>query len=175
MKLASVSGRAVLVVADDRVIDLAEVSQGRFAADVQTAYERWEELREFAAGLDPAAHPVRHVTLGDYGNPVPRPRQVFAIGLNYADHARESRFAVPEWPPVFTKWPTSLTGPTGTIALPEGQVDWEVELVVVISRAAHQVTAERAWEHVAGFTVGQDISERVLQQVGPTPQFGLAK
>jgi len=106
---------------------------------------------------------------------VPRPGQVFAIGLNYADHARESRFAVPEWPVVFTKWPSSLTGPTGTIALPAGQVDWEVELVIVVARTAHQVAPERGWEYVAGLTVGQDVSERVLQQAGPAPQFGLAK
>jgi 2-keto-4-pentenoate hydratase/2-oxohepta-3-ene-1,7-dioic acid hydratase in catechol pathway len=76
---------------------------------------------------------------------------------------------------VFTKYVTSLTGPTGEINLPPGSVDWEVELVVVVGRRAHRVAAERGWDHVAGVSVGQDISERDLQRVGPAPQFSLAK
>ncbi|WP_103384485.1 fumarylacetoacetate hydrolase family protein, partial [Pseudonocardia dioxanivorans] len=118
-----------------------------------------------AIPLDPAS----------LGNPAPVPRQVFAIGLNYADHAAESAFAVPEHPPVFTKFVSSLTGPTGDIALPPGSVDWEVELVVVVGRPAHRVRAEQGWDYVAGVTVGQDISERDLQRSGPAPQFSLGK
>lgn len=175
MKLANISQRAALVVGDDQVIDLAEASQGRFGPDIHDAYERSDEVRDFAAGVDPAGHPVRRVTAADYGNPVPHPRQVFAIGLNYADHASETEFEKPTQPPVFTKWPTSLTGPTGDIVLPAGQVDWEVELVAVIGRTARQVPAAQAWDYVAGLTVGQDISERVRQTAGPAPQFGLAK
>jgi 2-keto-4-pentenoate hydratase/2-oxohepta-3-ene-1,7-dioic acid hydratase in catechol pathway len=118
---------------------------------------------------------VRDVDLAEFGCPAPAPRQVFAIGLNYADHAAESSFAIPASPAVFTKYVTSLTGPSGAIALPDGDVDWEVELVVVIGRAAHRVASAQAWNHIAGVTVGQDLSERVLQMVGPVPQFSLAK
>jgi 2-keto-4-pentenoate hydratase/2-oxohepta-3-ene-1,7-dioic acid hydratase in catechol pathway len=68
----------------------------------------------------------------ELGNPVPRPRQVFAIGLNYADHAAESKLSVPETPPVFTKFPVCLSGPYGQVELSAGgNVDWEVELVAV--------------------------------------------
>lgn len=175
MRIANIDGRACLALGPSTVADLAEASDGRFGPDVQPLYENWHDLRAFVSALDVSALSTREVAATDFGNPVPAPRQVFAIGLNYADHAAESAFAVPEHPPVFTKFVTSLTGPTGEITLPPGEVDWEVELVVVLGRAAHRVPAARAWEHIAGVTVGQDISERVLQRVGPAPQFSLAK
>jgi len=78
-------------------------------------------------------------------------------------------------PPTFTKFPTCLTGPYATVVLPPGNVDWEVELVAVMGRAAHQVPVEAAWQHVAGVTVGQDLSERVSQLIPPVPQFSLGK
>jgi 2-keto-4-pentenoate hydratase/2-oxohepta-3-ene-1,7-dioic acid hydratase in catechol pathway len=137
-------------------------------------YERWDDFRQWAQGADlaAAALPFDESALG---NPVPAPRQIFAIGLNYADHARESRLDVPVVPPVFTKFASSLNGPRGDIHLPPGQVDWEVELVVVIGRHAHRVWRQEAWDYVAGLSVGQDISERVLQLAGSPPQFSLGK
>jgi 2-keto-4-pentenoate hydratase/2-oxohepta-3-ene-1,7-dioic acid hydratase in catechol pathway len=111
------------------------------------------------------------------GSPSPTPRQVFAIGLNYSDHAKESGFAQPEnLPPVFTKFQTCITGPDTIVVIPEGgNVDWEVELVAVIGKEAKNVSAAEAWDYVAGLTIGQDISERVSQLRGPAPQFGLGK
>ena len=90
---------------------------------------------------------------------------MLAIGLNYAEHAAESGFDVPDEPTVmFTKWPSCLTGPVTEVELPDGgHTDWEVELVAVIGRRAFRISAADAWDHVAGLTVGQDISERVLQ------------
>jgi 2,4-didehydro-3-deoxy-L-rhamnonate hydrolase len=77
---------------------------------------------------------------------------------------------------VFTKFPSCITGGHGEIQLPPGgHTDWEVELVAVIGRRAFRISAADAWDHVAGLTVGQDISERVLQAAGPSPQFSLAK
>lgn len=172
MRFADVSGRLSLLTPRDEVVDVERASGGRFGSDIQSAYERWDELLDVAAGLSGAGEVADPTT---FGNPAPRPRQVFAIGLNYADHASESSFSVPEEPPVFTKYVTSLTGPTGEIALPAGSVDWEIELVVVLGRRAHRVPAERGWDHVAGVSVGQDISERDRQLVGPVPQFSLAK
>jgi 2-keto-4-pentenoate hydratase/2-oxohepta-3-ene-1,7-dioic acid hydratase in catechol pathway len=107
--------------------------------------------------------------------PVQRPRQVFGIGLNYLDHAAESGVTVPSSATVFTKFPTCLVGPTATVLLPSTTVDWEVELVVVIGRTADRVSKDDAWAHVAGLTVGQDISERTVQLAGPVPQFSLGK
>lgn len=79
-------------------------------------------------------------------------------------------------PPVFTKYATSITGPVTEVALPEGgHTDWEVELVVVVGRRAYRVSEADAWSHIAGLTVGQDISERIIQMAGPAPQFSLGK
>jgi 2-keto-4-pentenoate hydratase/2-oxohepta-3-ene-1,7-dioic acid hydratase in catechol pathway len=173
VRFATISGRFHQVISPGRVVDLNIASRGQLPADPQQAYQRWQEILNFAATIDPTAG--YEVADEGFGNPVPNPRQVFAIGLNYADHAAESSFSVPESPPVFTKFVSSLAGPFGEIVIPPGHVDWEVELVVVIGKDAHRVSADSAWSHVAGVTVGQDISERVLQGVGPAPQFSLGK
>jgi 2,4-didehydro-3-deoxy-L-rhamnonate hydrolase len=176
VKLANLSGRLSLVTAPGEAVDVERASAGRFSSDVQSAYERWDELTEFAATLTPGRADAVALREEDLGNPIPRPRQIFAIGLNYADHAAESKLSVPDTLTVFTKFQTSLTGPYGEVELPEGgNVDWEVELVVVIGRYAEQVAEADAWNHVAGLTVGQDISERVIQLSGPAPQFSLGK
>ncbi|WP_225830117.1 fumarylacetoacetate hydrolase family protein [Streptomyces sp. NK08204] len=172
MRIANTAGRLMLLT-DDGWTDVERASGGLFSADPQEIYERWEEFRHWAA----QARPTGDDTLDEsgLGSPAPRPRQILAIGLNYRDHADESGFSVPEHPPVFTKFVSSITGPYGDIPLPEGSVDWEVELVAVVGRRAWQVSEERAWEHVAGLTVGQDISERDKQLSGPVPQFSLGK
>jgi 2-keto-4-pentenoate hydratase/2-oxohepta-3-ene-1,7-dioic acid hydratase in catechol pathway len=100
---------------------------------------------------------------------------VFAIGLNYAAHAAEASLAVPGDLTVFTKFASSLAGPYGIITLPPGTVDWEVELVAVIGRGGAHIPAATAWSHVAGITIGQDLSERTMQSAGPAPQYSLAK
>jgi 2-keto-4-pentenoate hydratase/2-oxohepta-3-ene-1,7-dioic acid hydratase in catechol pathway len=155
------------------VVDLAAASHNRFDGGIQDAYPQWDTVLNIAAGLDDL--PGEDAPPSGFGNPSPSPRQVFAIGLNYADHAAETSFTVPDEPAVFTKFQTSLTGPYGAIALPPGHVDWEVELVVVIGRGGHRIAAEDAWSHVAGLSVGQDLSERDRQQMGPTPQWSMAK
>jgi 2-keto-4-pentenoate hydratase/2-oxohepta-3-ene-1,7-dioic acid hydratase in catechol pathway len=76
---------------------------------------------------------------------------------------------------VFTKYPTSLAGPRDTVVLPSAVVDWEVELVAVIGSHAQDVAEQDAWRHVAGLTVGQDLSERLIQLAGAMPQFSLGK
>ena len=82
--------------------------------------------------------------------------------------------AVPEVPATFTKFPASLSGPFDDIALGGGNVDWEVELVAVIGTAADRVAEADAWSHVAGLTIGQDISDRHLQ-FAAGGQFSLGK
>lgn len=175
MRLANVAGRLTIRLREGDV-DVATASAGRFGADPQAVYDRWPEFRAWYDGHAGLVGMASAVAAPDrLGSPAPSPRQVFAIGLNYRDHAAESGLPVPDVPPVFTKFPSSLTGPTGNIELPAGNVDWEVELVVVIGREARHVAAERAWEHVAGLTVGQDLSERLAQMAGATPQFSLSK
>ncbi|MFF6900449.1 fumarylacetoacetate hydrolase family protein [Streptomyces hydrogenans] len=175
MRIANISGRLALVV-DGRAVDVEKASGGRFSADPQAVYERWEEFRSWAAAAElPAGTALDPAELA---SPAPAPRQTLAIGLNYRDHAAESGFAVPEGlPPVFTKFVTSITGPVTEVKLPTGggDTDWEVELVAVIGRRAEGVHEADAWSHVAGLAVGQDISERVGQLTGPAPQFSLGK
>ncbi|MFH8802118.1 fumarylacetoacetate hydrolase family protein [Streptomyces sp. NPDC017936] len=174
MRIANLSGRLALIV-DGRAVDVEKASGGRFAADPQAVYERWEEFRAWAAVADLSVGSGFEPT--DLGSPAPAPRQTLAIGLNYRDHASESGFAAPEGlPPVFTKFVTSISGPVTEVKLPaDGHTDWEVELVAVIGRRAEGVSEADAWGHVAGLAVGQDISERVVQLAGPAPQFSLGK
>lgn len=173
MRLGVLEKRAVLV--DDGhqlAIDIDEASEGRFGPSISAIYNGWDDFTEWARTIDPANGSVFDATLD---NPVPEPSQVFAIGLNYAEHAAESKYNVPDFPPVFTKFRTSLAGPVGIVELTGPKVDWEVELVAVIGRAAHCVSEADGWDHVAGLTIGQDISDRETQFNAHPPQFSLGK
>jgi 2-keto-4-pentenoate hydratase/2-oxohepta-3-ene-1,7-dioic acid hydratase in catechol pathway len=170
MKLATVSGRAAIVLGDE-VADVATASDGRFGPDPMAIYDDWDAFVEFAAGTVTPTGPLVEAHLG---NPVPAPRQVFAIGLNYRSHADESGMAVPEFPATFTKYPASLSGPFDDIEIVGTSVDWEVELVAVIGRTADRVAEADGWSHVAGLAVGQDISDRHLQ-FAAGGQFSLGK
>ncbi len=99
------------------------------------------------------------------GVPVAGVGKFIAIGLNYADHAEESNLPVPQEPVVFTKATSSLTGPNDVVMLPRDSVksDWEVELGIVIGRPASYVEEAEALDHVAGYCVVNDVSEREYQ------------
>jgi 2-keto-4-pentenoate hydratase/2-oxohepta-3-ene-1,7-dioic acid hydratase in catechol pathway len=174
VRTANVDNRLVLILSGGAV-DVEKASDGLFSSDPQAVFDRWAEFTSWAQS--PAARQAQRFSLceGRLGAPVPRPRQVFALALNYAGHAGESSFEIPEQPSVFTKYPTSLAGPCETVPLPSAVVDWEVELVAVIASRAHHVGEQDAWRHVAGLTVGQDLSERLVQLAGPAPQFSLGK
>ena len=167
MRIYNQAGRLSLAVGDGAV-DVEQASDGRFGSDVQSVYERWAEFSLWARSFD--GPPTADIEVSRLGPPVPRPPQVFGIGLNYRDHAAEAGLALPQRPMVFTKFPASVTGPGGAIIRPPGSVDFETELVAVIGRRAEYVPADRAWDYVAGFTAGQDLSERELQTSGPPPQ-----
>lgn len=171
MKVGSLSGRAVVFVGD-LVVDVAGASEGRFGPDVMQCYEEWDAFSAWAAGVTSGGTTYDRTLLDA---PAPRPRQVFAIGMNYAAHAAESGSPPPEFPPTFTKFPSCLTGPYATVELPSDGIDYEVELVVVLGRAAWQVNAADAWSYVAGLTIGQDLSHRAVQLRPPVPQFSLGK
>ncbi|HEV7720131.1 MAG TPA: fumarylacetoacetate hydrolase family protein [Iamia sp.] len=170
MKLANHDGRLVLVL-DDEVADVATASNGRFGSDPMSAFDDWDAFAAWAAGVSDATGPLDESRLR---NPVPHPHQVFAIGLNYRSHAEESGMTIPDVPATFTKFPTSLGGPFDDVEIVGESVDWEVELVAVIGRAADRVAEADAWDHVAGLTVGQDISDRTLQFAAGM-QFSLGK
>lgn len=176
MRVANLDGRLAVVTADGtQALDVQQASDGRFDFSPQQIYDDWDEFVSWGNQVDLAA--AKPFAASRLGPPVPAPKQVFAIGLNYRAHAVESHFDVPDEPTVmFTKWPSCLTGPVTTVVLPAGgHTDWEVELVVVIGRLTHRITEDAAWNHVAGLTVGQDLSERITQTSGPSPQFSLGK
>ena len=177
MRLANVGGRAALVVGD-RAVDVERASGGRFGADPQALFDDWSAFRAWAEQATDAAAPAGSAEPIDpaaLGAPVPRPRQVFAIGVNYTEHAAEAGYPPDSVPVTFTKFPSCIVGQDVAVELPSGVVDWEVELVVAIGARAHHVASADAWDHVAGVTIGQDLSERVVQMVGTKPQFSLGK
>lgn len=171
-RLLNVDGRAALQIGD-RSHDLATVAGDEGLADPMAAIGRFDELHELAERASTAAGaPVDADRLGPC---VPRPAKVFAIGLNYGRHAAESNMQLPPAPLTFTKFPSCLVGPTADIVLSGDTVDWEVELVVVIGRGGRHIAEADAWSHVAGLTLGQDISDRTVQLTGAPPQFSLGK
>lgn len=173
MRLANVSGRAALVV-DGRVVDVETASGGRFGPDPMGALRQWDAFLPWASGVTlSGGEPALDETL--LGPPVPRPAKVFGIGMNYREHAREAGLEIPATPVVFTKFPNCLSGPRADIPLGSAHVDWEVELVVVLGRRGRRIPAARALEHVAGYCVGQDISDRKMQFADKPPQFSLGK
>ncbi|WP_209373962.1 fumarylacetoacetate hydrolase family protein [Brevibacterium renqingii] len=142
------------------------------------------DLRPLTADIDPkffAAGGVEQITAAleageltpldgaddlRIGAPLTRPSSIVCVGMNYAEHAAEAGAAPPERPVIFFKMPSTIAGPTDPIELPPeaAKADWEVELGVVIGTRAYRVaSAEDALDHVAGFVLANDLSERRLQ------------
>jgi 2-keto-4-pentenoate hydratase/2-oxohepta-3-ene-1,7-dioic acid hydratase in catechol pathway len=109
--------------------------------------------------------------------PVPDPRKIVCIGLNYRDHAAESGVPVPTEPILFSKYSTTLIGHGDQIVLPSAsnEVDYEAELVVVIGRKGRHISRERALEYVGGYAVGHDVSARDWQLNKPGKQWMAGK
>jgi 2-keto-4-pentenoate hydratase/2-oxohepta-3-ene-1,7-dioic acid hydratase in catechol pathway len=97
--------------------------------------------------------------------PLPDPQKIICVGLNYRDHAAESGAAIPREPILFSKYPTALIGPGEAIVLPaeSQEVDYEAELVIVIGKKGRHLSKEQALGHIAGYTVGHDVSARDWQ------------
>lgn len=97
--------------------------------------------------------------------PVPRPGKIVCIGMNYRDHAHELQLGVPNEPTIFSKFPSCVIAPGEAVIIPPGstQVDYEAELAVVIGRRATQVSADRAYDYVQGYTAFNDVTARDFQ------------
>ncbi|MEM6929325.1 MAG: fumarylacetoacetate hydrolase family protein [Myxococcota bacterium] len=166
MRLANLDGRAVLLDGDT----LYDVASHGLSSDPMAVVSQLDRLAALPLG-NPVAQ-RGEVTLGP---PVPRPSKVFAIGLNYPDHTAEGGFEAPTHPLVFTKFPSCIVGPTADIAMRSDRCDYEGELVVVIGREARDLAPDDALSHVAGFTVGQDVSDRRTQFAAKPAHFALGK
>lgn len=171
--LVNQDGRAA-ICRDGRVYDLERASGGTLSTDPMRALAEWEAVLSWAEDLGPD---VDHEPLEErrLAPPVPAPQKVFGVGLNYHDHAEEAGLQIPKEPLIFTKFPSCLTGPHGDVRLSSNRVDWEAELVVVIGRGGRDIAEADVRSRIAGFCVGQDISDRRLQFNGKPPQFSMGK
>ncbi|NIJ35000.1 fumarylacetoacetate hydrolase family protein [Sphingomonas oligoaromativorans] len=150
--------RPGLIDADGHIRDLSA-----HVADIAGNVLTPEGLARLAA-IDPASLPLVE---GDarFGPCVGQVGKFLCIGLNYSDHAAESGMTVPPEPVLFTKATSAIVGPNDDVAIPRGSVktDWEVELGIVIGKAAKYVTEEEAEAHIAGYCLINDVSEREYQ------------
>ena len=172
-RLANIDGRAALV-SGENYYDLEKISQGNFSQDPMRALEALSELSALGAQLD-NFEPSGQLADVELGPPVPNPKNCYAVGLNYRNHAEESNMAMPPVPMVFTKHTSCISGPTIDIEMRSDYVDYEAELVAVIGKPGKDIAKETAWQHVAGLCVGQDISDRPMQFSAAPPQFNLGK
>lgn len=189
MRLATLDDRAVVVLgsadyllappgdlpAEVDVVDVADWSGERFGPAPMALFADWQLFAGWAASEGAAAAPRSRVPIEALGAPVPWPRQTFAIGLNYREHADEVAMKRPAQPMVFTKFSSAMTGPVTEVPLPPGDVDWEVEMIAVMGRQARNLPENEASAALAGLMVGQDLSERRAQLAGTPAQFSLAK
>jgi 2,4-diketo-3-deoxy-L-fuconate hydrolase len=175
LRIANNNGRAV-IVDEHHYVDISTASNGKFGPGPDAVFEDWHNFIEWAQ--DPAAISAADKlprSAARFDSPVTRPSQIFAIGLNYADHANESKMEIPQHPVVFTKFGSCLAGPDVEVRLTGETVDWETELVVVMGASGRNISEDRAWDHVAGLTIGQDLSDRTIQFWSTPPQFSLGK
>lgn len=134
---------------------------------LQKAREIFTNVERDAAALDRAKDKGWLVPSRDayWFAPVPRPGKLICIGLNYRDHAKESKMALPEKPVVFSKFSSAVIAPGEPVVLPPAsqQVDYEAELAVVIGRRAKHVSVDRAYDYVLGYTAFNDVTARDFQ------------
>jgi 2-keto-4-pentenoate hydratase/2-oxohepta-3-ene-1,7-dioic acid hydratase in catechol pathway len=153
-------------------VDLEKASNKKFSSDPMDAYSKWDQLREFAESLRDDGN---EISISELDSPSPRPRQLIAIGLNYRRHAIEFGLEIPSSPLTFTKFPSSIGAPNAHVPLQNDCTDWEAEFVVVVGSGGRNIPAAKAWDHLAGACVGQDISDRIGQFATNPPQFSLGK
>jgi 2,4-diketo-3-deoxy-L-fuconate hydrolase len=137
-----------------------------FGSDYDEAFFGGDGLSRLKAWADANAASAPAVDASVRLGPcIVRPSKIVCIGLNYADHARESGMDIPKEPILFFKATTSLTGPNDSLVIPRGseKSDWEVELAVIIGKKASYVSEADAMNHVAGFALHNDYSERAWQ------------
>ena len=143
---------------DGKIVDLGEIFPQ--IPDISETFfiEGWLEK---VAGVK---HPGLKVQTR-IASPIHRPSKIICLGKNYAEHAKEGGFENPEKPLIFCKTPNALSGPYDPIILPRssGQVDWEVELAVIIGKEGKRINKTEAFNYVAGFTVMNDVSGREAQ------------
>jgi 2-keto-4-pentenoate hydratase/2-oxohepta-3-ene-1,7-dioic acid hydratase in catechol pathway len=155
--------RPLAVVDADRVAPLPMGGVATIDQLIVAGPEAWAAAREAADGALEGGEPLQP---GMLDAPLRTPSKIACVGLNYHDHCRETGMAAPERPLIFAKFPSSLVGPDALIEWPDGlteQVDWEVELAVVMGRRIRHASEHDALDAVFGYTAANDVSARDLQ------------
>ena len=153
--------RPAVIGADGRCFDLTSLTR-----DIDSSFLASGGIERAAAACEDGALQEVDASGLRVGAPIARPGKIVCIGLNYRDHAAETGAPVPQSPVVFMKAPYTVVGPNDTVLIPHGstKTDWEVELAVVIGRTARYLDSpEEALEHVAGYAISNDVSEREFQ------------
>ena len=154
--------RPGLLLEDGRKIDSSEITsdydEDFFASGGLEKLQQWSQKKAEDA---PEINPNERL-----GSPVARPSKLLCIGLNFRDHAAETNTPLPEEPVLFSKATSALSGPFDNIIIPRNseQTDWEVEIAVVIGKRASYITEAEAHEHIAGYVLHNDVSERSFQK-----------
>lgn len=161
LKIANVQGEAFI---------LESATKGRRVLGLQPYEMAMSKFSETAKVSD-----VDEYQPANLGLLVNEPRQIFAVGMNFADHSAEIYEKLPKVPSIFTKFSSCLAPANTTVQLHGPKTDWETELVVVIGQAGRNISKESALDYVAGVTVGEDLSDRDVQFANSTPQFSMGK
>jgi len=172
-RFANVDDRAVLIEGDD-YYDIESLSSGSIPSEPMAALAHHTDFHALAAGLE-TVQPTGSLSDVVLDSPSPRPRNSYGVGLNYAKHAEEGGMELPENPMVFTKFPSCIVGPDADVELRGDMVDYEAELLVVIGKPGKDIPKADALDYVAGFTIGQDISDRPAQFMAKPAHFSLGK
>jgi 2-keto-4-pentenoate hydratase/2-oxohepta-3-ene-1,7-dioic acid hydratase in catechol pathway len=150
-----------LLAEDGTVLDLSGLT-----ADIDGAFLASGGIERVRRAVAAGTLPRREAIGARVGAPIARPGKVVCIGLNYSDHAQETGAAIPEQPVVFLKAAYTVVGPNDSVLIPRGsaKTDWEVELAVVIGATARYLDSPaQALDHVAGYAISNDVSEREFQ------------
>ena len=172
-KLANVGGKSALIHGNS-YYDINSISQGEITSDPSYILDSLDDLHDLSSKID-NFEPTGLIENSLLGAPVTNSRNCYAVGLNYRAHAEESGMEIPPFPMVFTKHTSCIVGPFDNIEMRSDIVDYEAELVLVIGKKGKNISKETAWDHVAGLTVGQDISDRAVQFHATPAQFNLGK
>lgn len=167
--------RVVGVALDGRYVDLCDIDP-KLPTTLKGILEADQGLMAAASALAAGMSKGPFVT-GRLLAPIANPSKVICIGLNYRDHAIETNSPIPEEPVVFNKFPQAVVGPDDNVVLPAvaHEVDYEAELVVIIGKQGRRIRKEDAFQYVAGYTVGNDVSARDWQKGRPGGQWLLGK
>jgi 2,4-didehydro-3-deoxy-L-rhamnonate hydrolase len=147
-------------------IDDAYYDASTFGEDYNEHFFETQGLERLQQYLDYNKKNLQKIPEGKrIGSPIARPPKIVCIGLNYADHAKETGAAIPTEPVIFMKSTTALCGPFDNVVIPKNskKTDWEVELAVVIEKKASYVEESKAMDYIAGYCLHNDLSEREFQ------------